>query len=320
MREKTCKLIKFTALAVMMLIVVVCSNPKGINARTTVGRVENLAQQGIDKNTISVTWSPAENATSYSVYYRLATDYNSEYTLSGTAAQNSYTVTGLLSGEMYSIKVFPVGAEGSAEYNYDTVSAVTLLDKLKGLKQSKWWYYIKSLDVTWEAGSAVEGCEVVLYDDKNKKVKQNVVKNYNSTSFNKMKDKVYTVKARAFMTYQGQKYYTPWASIKCLNQARVTSVKVSGSKLNIKWGKISGATGYNIYVSTTTKAKDFKKVGTVKSKSNSYSVKNLKGKKFSAKKRYYVYVESVCNTKSSKNTSGALYYWDSKTNREGYIK
>lgn len=103
-----------------------------------------------------------------------------------------------------------------------------------------------------------------------------------------MKDKVYSVKARSFMTYNGQKYYSDWANIYCLNQARIKKVKVSGSKLNVNWGKIAGATGYRIYVSTK-KGSGFKKVAT------------------------------VSKNKSSKNSSGALYYWNTKTSAVGYL-
>lgn len=176
------------------------------------------------------------------------------------------------------------------------------------------------LYVKWDKQSGVDGYEVVLYDDKGKKVsKKTSTSCYsNYASFSKMKDKVYTVKARSYMTWNGQKYYSSWSSICCLNQARVTKAKVSGNKLNIKWGKVSGATSYEVYVSTKPQS-GYKKVATVSKSKNSYTVKKLKGKKISSKKTYYVYVKTVCKKGKTKNTSGALYYWNTKNTSDGYL-
>lgn len=284
----------------------------------TVKSVSDLAQIEAQKHGFTVGWSPSEGASVYNVYYKDAyTDEN--FQLAGTTPTTSFTISGLDSATKYYVKV--EGSNGTetgySDYLYD---AVTLPDKMDGLKQEKWWFYIKKLDVCWDKKTAVDGFEVILCDNNDKKVKEATVNGSYATSasFSKMKDKVYSVKARSFMTYNGQKYYSDWAKIYCLNQARINKVKVSGSKLNVSWGKIAGATGYRIYVSTKKKS-GYKKVAAVSKNKSSYTVKKLKGKKFSSKKTYYVYVETVCNKKGSKNSSGALYYWNTKTATVGYL-
>ena len=282
----------------------------------TLYSVTSLKQTAADKTSVTVSFQAAEGATSYNVYYK---EYGTDdYISAGNTTDTTYTITGLKSGVNYVVKICSTnGIEesyGSTNYNI-----VTLPDKLTGLHQKYWWYFAKSLDVAWDEQSGADGYEVILLDDKGKKVTSQTLSGYSATtSFSKMKDKVYTVKVRSFLTFNGQKYYSSYASIRCLNQARITNIKVSGSKLTLKWGKVSGATGYQIYVSTNQK-KGYKKVATVNSKKNSCTVKKFKGKKFSSKKTYYVYVKTVCNKGKSKNTSGALYYWNSKTGGWGWI-
>lgn len=315
------KLSKFTKsialFAMVLLTAVLVGTPDTKVQAASIGSVYSLQQTGADKNSLTVSFDAAENAVSYNVYYQ---EYASEgdYILAGNTTATSYTLTGLKSATKYYVKV--VGTDGIEEgYGRTLYDAVTLPDKMSGLKQEKWWYYIHVLDVTWDRQSAADGFEVTLYDDKGKKVKtQNLGGHSNSASFRKMKDKVYTVKARSYMTYNGQKYYSSYASISCLNQARVTKAKVKGSKLTVSWGKISGATGYQIYVSTKPTS-GYKKIATISKKKNSCTIKKLSGKKISSKKTYYVYVKTVCNKGKLKNTSGALYYWNTSNSGYGYL-
>lgn len=317
MEMKVTKLMKSIALFAMVLLITVCA---GIGSEkvqaASVGSVTDIRQTGAEKKSVTVTWGAAANAAAYNVYYQEYGEDN--MVLAGSTTNTSYTLNGLNGGTKYRVKV--AATDGVTEGYGTTSYTVTLPDKMTGLQQSKWWYFIKQLDVKWETQSGVEGYEVTLYDDKGKKVsKKTINSSYTtSTSFTKMKDKVYTVKARSFMTYNGKKYYSSTASICCLNQARISKIKVSGNKLKLTWGKVSGATGYQIYVSTK-KSSGYRKVATVSSKKNSYTVKKFNGKKFSSKKTYYVYVKTVCNKGKSKNTSGAVYYWNSKTGSFGWI-
>lgn len=282
-----------------------------------VDSVSDLTQTDAQKHELTVSWSASEGASVYYVYYKDAYQ-DADYHLAGTTSATSFTISGLASATQYNVKVEGSnGVEtGYPGYLYD---AVTIPDQMEEFKQEKWWFFIKKLDVSWRRQTAVEGTEVILYDNKGKKVTTKTAGKYSSSvSFDKMKDKVYSVKARSFMTWNGQKYYSDWAQIYCLNQARIKSAKVKGSTLKLSWGKVDGATGYRIYVSTK-KGSGFKKAATVGKNKTSFTLKKFRGKKFSSKKTYYVYVETVCNKKGSKNSSGGLYFWNTKDSSSGYI-
>lgn len=312
---------KSIAVFAMVLIASLCMSMGSATVKAAnVGYISSLQQTGADKHAVTVTWTPVSDATSYNVYYKdYSKGYDSEPVFAGSTSATSYTVTGLDDGMKYDIKVAPVNATGEG-YAKSCFDVKTLPEKLDGLHQEKWWYFIKMLDVAWDKQTAVDGYEVVLYDNNGKKVsKETITSSYTtSKSFSKMKDKVYTVKARSYMTWNGKKYYSSWSSICCLNQARITKATVSGNKLNVKWGKVSGATGYEVYVSTKPSS-GYKKVATVSKSKNSCTIKKYKGKKISSKKKYYVYVKTVCKKGKTKNTSGALYYWNTKNTSYGYL-
>ena len=67
----------------------------------------------------------------------------------------------------------------------------------------------------------------------------------------------------------------------------------------MKWKKVTGASGYNVYVSTKSNS-GFKKCKTVSKKKSSYIITKYGKKKLSKKKTYYVKVEYL--TKVGKKT------------------
>lgn len=320
MRERFSNLFKLTMLAMMMLVFTLLSSSSNVSAATVWG-VSGLKQEAAGKDFVAASWKVADNATYYNVYYRTQEEGIEKNVLFATVNTTSCTVTGLQPGEQYRIRIVPGNENGEAKTMYQEITMETVVDTLDGLKQDRFWIDYKTVDVSWATSNSADGYELVLYDDKNKKV-TSVTKPHvatsekrNKVSLKNVKTKVYTLKARSYTEFGGQKYYSSWSSIKCLGQAKVTSVKVSGNKLNVKWGKVSGATGYNIYVSTSDSKKSFKKVATVKSKSSSYTVKKLKGKSFNSKKNYYVYVQTVYSKKSTKASSDAFFCWNSKKGR-----
>jgi hypothetical protein len=49
------------------------------------------------------------------------------------------------------------------------------------------------------------------------------------------------------------------------------------------------------------------------------TIPKLKGKAFSSKKTYYVYAETKKKNGKKVNTSGHLYYWNTKNTGYGYF-
>jgi len=61
--------------------------------------------------------------------------------------------------------------------------------------------------------------------------------------------------------------------------------------LNVRWNKIAGVTGYDIYVSTKRDS-GYKKVASVGRNTTRTNISRFNKKKFSKNKGYYVYVEA----------------------------
>ena len=280
-----------------------------------VSSVTDLKQTGAAKNSITIEWSPSENAVEYHVYYQdIQTD--KEYRLSGKTTDTKYTITGLNDGVKYYVQV--KASDGTTESSGKTIyDAITLPDKIAGLQQERWYYFIHVLDIKWDKKSGVSGYEVSLSNSKGK-VLQKKEATTASVSFHDLKDSVYTINVRAYTDYQNTRYYSSYSSINCIPQARISKLKIKGGKLTMNWKKVDGATGYKIYVSTKPN-KGYKLAKTVGKKKGSCTIAKIKSKKIKSKKTYYVYVQTVCNKGKNKGTSGALYYWSTKNSSYGYL-
>ncbi len=284
-----------------------------------------LTQVNPQQNSITVQWTAPSNrnVTGYTV--KVGTSLSDAQPV-GTlpASATSYTVPNLPGGCERYIKVeytYQNSYSTSTYTDYYYGSFRTTPGKVTSVHQDKWWYFIKSFDVKWDEQKAADGYEyVVKKNNKGKKFASGTV-SYESLSVSKKVSNsiVYSVQVRAYSTINGTKYTGNWSDVcYCFTQPRVKSAKVKGNKLTIKWGKVSGATGYDIYVSTKPK-KGYTKVKSVSSKISSVTITKLKKKKISSKKKYYVYVVTKKKVGKKTSTSGKLYYWNTKNTNFGYF-
>lgn len=271
--------------------------------------VDNLTQTGADKNSVTLAWT-GENAASYKIYTR---DANYNYILIGSTTATTYTVTGLESAKVYYFKVEPV-ALSTDDFTWDDYidDAVTLPDQMKNVYQDSWYRFAKSCHVRWDDLSALEGYEYQVKNASGKTVAKGT-ETYGYCTFKINNNQVYTFKVRGYLTFGGQKYYTAWKEINCFEQAWVKSISQKTGSMTIKWTKVKGATGYDIYVSTK-KNSGYKKVKSVGKNATSFTLKKFNKKKISKSKNYYVYVA----TKKKKDTSGVVYVWGSKQKGKSY--
>ena len=199
--------------------------------------------------------------------------------------------------------------------------AKTLPGKVTGLSQKRWWYFNLDFEAAWDKQTGVDGYEYVFKTSNGKKFASGTISyNTNSTSvYNINNSMIYTGRVRAFMIYNGQKYYGAWSDVAYFfTQPRITSIGVSNKKLTVKWGKVSGATGYDVYVSTKPTS-GYRKVKSVSKKVSSVTITKFRSKKISSSKTYYVYIATKKKTSKKTYTSGKLYYWNSKTGGYGYF-
>ena len=287
-----------------------------------------VTQTGAEKNSVTVSWTaPSTSYTvlDYNVYvYKYGGSSSTKTKVASLpASQTSYTIGNLAAGTKYSVEVkYDYQSRYSSGESYvDSETVRTLPGQVTGLRQKQWWYFILNLDVEWDRQDASDGYEYICYKNNGKVQAQGTLNGYSSgvTVRNIKNEMIYTFKVRSFENINGQKVYGDWSpTITCFTQPRITSARVNGGKLTVKWNKVSGATGYAIYVSTK-KASGYKKVKTVSGKKGTVTLKKFKGKKFNPKKRYFVYVVTLKKVNGRMNTSGALYYWNSKDTRYGYL-
>jgi len=277
--------------------------------------ISDLKQSGIAKNSVTVSWTAVKDAAKYRVEFK---EYSAQssvaYRVAGTTTATSYKIGGLKSGRKYYVRVTPISASGEDGGEDDIYGAVTAPDKIAKFKQHSWWYYIKEFRVSWDELDGVSGYQIEIYDGKNKKVKSANLTDYATYYSHEKKvsnSQIYKVKLRAFTTFNGKKHYSKWQETLCFPQPEVKSVKVSSGKLNLKWGKLKGMTGFDIYVSTKRDS-GYKKVKSVGKNATSTTISKFNKKSFNSKKTYYVYVVSKKKVGKTTYNSGSTFEWNSR--------
>lgn len=283
-------------------------------APSTTTEAAELVQVNPTKNSITLQWVPQEDALNYKVY--VGTNYDNE-TLYATlpATTTTLTLPNLPEGSKYyiSVKYDELCYDGSTyEYGIDSEWFSTLPGKVTNLAQERWYYYALSFNAQWDEMPAADGYEYIIKTSKGKLVDSGDI-SWNQVSCTGISNqKIYTVQVRAYNTINGQKYYGEWSDKGYFfTQPRIKTLKKSGKKITVKWGKVDGATGYDIYISTKPKT-GYKKVKSVKANKTSYTIKKIGKKKLSSKKKYYVYVATVKKVGNRRYDSGKLYYWNTK--------
>ena len=313
--------ILITALMFLTGTLVITSGAQAADSRYYVSmEAPAQTQYGTDNAVISwkLSYISSSNTTEtagYNIY--LGEDYGSTKLFAKTP-NTFYKITGLEDGKKYYVKVEPYAADGSIGSGR-SLTIETMPARVKNFRQERWWYFINMLEVAWDRIETADTVNISLYNSKGKKVQSKILSpSSSSVSFSKMKDEVYTVKIQASRTINGNTWQTPVSTIQCFNQARISSAKVSKKKLTVKWKKVGGATGYDIYVSTKQKS-GYKKLKKKKKNTTKATFSKFKGKSFNPKKTYYIYIETKKKNGKRIDKSGRLYYWNTKNTATGYF-
>lgn len=156
-----------------------------------------------------------------------------------------------------------------------TVSFDIIISKLKGVKVKK--YTDNSITFSWKKDNLVKGYEI--YNSNNRRVAVVNKKTITSATVEKLKaNKAATYRVRSFVNSDGKRYYSSFVKIKASTAPKtttITSIASSKSKqASIKWKKITGATTYQVYRSTSIKGK-YKRLASTKK--TSYTDKKATG-------------------------------------------
>ena len=272
------------------------------SAETKPKKVTGLKSKKQTTTSITLNWSKATGANGYEVY-----QYNTskkKWEKIGTTTKTSYEIKKLKEGTKYKFKVRAYKTVSKKKYcgSYSSeLQATTKISnpsKVKGLKAKK--QTTTTVTLSWSKASGATGYEVYKYNTSKKKWEK--VGSTTKTSYTVKKLKAgtkYKFKVRAYKTVNKKKYYGSYSSelqtATKTSTPKITSVTTGSKKANLKWKKVSGATGYEIYMATSKNGK-YSKIKTItKASTGKYSKTKLK-----KNKKYYFKIRTYKTVKGKK--------------------
>lgn len=222
----------------------------------TLAPLKNLKVTEKAATSITLTWDSVAGATGYQVWR--STEKNGTYISLGTIDTTTKKSTGLTVNSVYYYKVRAVrDVNGKKDYGaYSSiVSARTLFTKVTGVKATA--KSATSIEITWNAVADASGYQVWRATEKD-----GTYTNLGTyTDLSKMStgltaNKVYYYKIRAVKEVDGTKYYGEYSAIVSARTqfTKVTGIKAtaaSKSSIKITWNAVDGATGYQVWRSTS---------------------------------------------------------------------
>ncbi len=260
-------------------------------------------------NSVSLSWTGANNAQAYQVQITDATGNFVDYTYTPAT---SLTIVNLLPSSIFAVRVRGYYQDGN-NIVWGAFAQINLATKPEQVKNVKLSAGDTSVTVNWSPVANATGYRIYIYNSSSKKYElKKTVENPAATSgkLTGLKtNKTYKIKVAAYISVDNVKYIgskSSAVSVKTKNKSvTLTSAKSSKKKkINVKWKKRSGVSGYEVMWSTT---KNFKKnFLSVKVSGSNKTSKTLTTAQ--SKKDYYVRVRAY--KKSGKKYT---YYSWSKT-------
>jgi fibronectin type 3 domain-containing protein len=175
---------------------------------------------------------------------------------------------------------------GTKTINFRIISS---LDKVAGVSATA--NNEKTIELTWNQVSCASGYEIYIYKDAKKKyVKLDSVNHNSYTSKKLTAGATYKYKVRAFINVNGKTVYGSYSDVykasTCTKKPSI-SAKVSKTNATISWKAVKGASGYEVYMSTS-KNGDYEQIGTTTKNSKVTFTK----KKLTKKQTYYFKVRT----------------------------
>lgn len=262
------------------------------------------------ENSLTFVWGTCSGATSYRVH-----DYTSGQLLA-VKTDTVFKYTGLMSGANYGIKVIPVRTAVTtgfeASINSYGLSGVKTVPAAPGLSdfaaraassKSKLVSFITSDESAYATGSEVE-----VYKVKGGAKVQTLSCMYGSSSLsqtNSMKVKrnePYKYRMRYYIMVGANKFYSGWSGYRYFflhDTSGTKKVGAKGTSIVMKWGKVTGASGYTVSVATKRDGK-YTKIKNLGKNKRSITITKVGKKKIKKNKSYYIKV--TAKVKDGKKT------------------
>lgn len=256
----------------------------------------DVLQVDASKNSVTLRWSGGGGATKYKIYEygkRPGSNNFERLQLYTTTTSTTVRVDGLEPGTKRNLIVVPemtvngVTAEGKGESIF---SASTIPGEIKGFKVKRETQSRVCLE--WERAESVVGHQVQAYTVGGKKIGE-LIDPYHSASIayvNGIKaDQFYKIQVRSYIATRTGRKYSEWTTFQVANRVTLKSKK-EAKKIKLSWGKVKGATNYEVYGRKGYTAK-FKKIKTANK--NHYTVKKIGKKKLKKDSYYEFYIVAI---------------------------
>jgi uncharacterized protein YjdB/fibronectin type 3 domain-containing protein len=253
-----------------------------ISAKTVVPTVSGINAKVLTYNSNRLDWTKVDLASGYEIHYSKGT--STTYTLLATQTAVGYTHSALIFNTKYNYKVRAYAMSGSTKI-YGAFSAIvsaTPLTPAPVVTVTSTAY--NSLKVSWPAVSGASGYEISYSLTQNGTyTKLPLTTTLSATIANTLTNKTYYVKVRAYRTVDTVKIYgnTGVATgVSVPNPPTLTLTSAGYDTINVSWGSVAGATGYQLYILegttyrllTDTTALSFVDKGKITGKDTTYKV------------------------------------------------
>lgn len=270
-----------------------------IAVKTTIGKTTLSKVASAAYNKITLTWKKTDGASGYRVYRATSKSgtYKEIKQLSSGSTVSWSDNDGLTAGKTYYYKVRAYrtvdGEEVYGDYS-DIKSAKPVPSKATLSKASSSAY--NKIKVTWKKVTGASGYRVYRSTSKNgtyKYVKQlSKGSTVSYTDKGLTAGKTYYYKVRAYRTVSGAQVYGEYSGIKSAKpvpvKAKISKLTTAKNKATVKWSKVSGASGYEVYYAMSKNGKYKRAKRLTKGSAVSFTHSKLKtGKTYYYKVRAY---------------------------------
>lgn len=257
---------------------------------------DQVIQTSATTSSITINYPAVPGATQYTVLTKNYDTNGTSWVESEPTEELSKKVTGLKSSGEYDVKVLAqrksqtgyVTQGGNYRHLKDGKLAKTLSTKITGLKVDCSYAYIEKMSFKWSKKSNVDGYQIEMYNLKTKKTAKKTSNYYESNSYEVNPKTFYKVRVRSYVTMGNNKRkYSAWSKEIYAQLQQLPKLTQSGRKIKAKWSKVTGATGYTVYVAKGYNG-SYKKCGTTTH--NYYTITKCGSQKLKRGNTYYVKV------------------------------
>nr|WP_308128884.1 immunoglobulin-like domain-containing protein [Bacillus sp. sid0103] len=222
----------------------------------TLASPENLKAVASTYNSVSLSWSAVSGASGYEIYR--STSSTGTYTKIASTSSTSYSSTSLNTGTAYYYKIRAYQTVTPSAYSgySSVVSAKPVLATPSSAKAASSAY--NSIKTSWTAVSGASGYEV--YRATSSTGSYYYAGSTTSTSFKNLglvTNKPYYYKIRAYRMVGSTKVYSNLSAVVYAKPipsvpANFKAAKVSSTRFKLTWSAVAGASGYELYRSTSS--------------------------------------------------------------------